>query len=78
MYEQAHGATIGSGAIVLNDALCENLFAAYVCVLNGKFVKCFPLPINYYFLMFTLGIFLIIDGLAHLLIVSDVWRVSDE
>ena len=43
LYEQAHRASIGSGAIALNDALCENLFAAYVCVLNGKFVKCFPL-----------------------------------
>lgn len=36
LYEQAHGASIGSGAIALNDALCENLFALYVCVLNGK------------------------------------------
>lgn len=36
LYENAHGASIGSGAIALNDALCENLFALYVCVLNGK------------------------------------------
>jgi hypothetical protein len=36
LYEQAHGASIGSGAIALNDALCENLFALYVCVLNGN------------------------------------------
>lgn len=35
LYEQAHQASIGSGAIALNDALCENLFALYVCVLNG-------------------------------------------
>ena len=41
LYEKAHGASIGSGAIALNDALCENLFALYVCVLNGK--------INFYF-----------------------------
>ncbi|EFX81259.1 hypothetical protein DAPPUDRAFT_317827 [Daphnia pulex] len=38
LYEQAHGASIGSGAIALNDALCENLFAMYVCVLNGIFL----------------------------------------
>ena len=38
LYEQAHGASIGSGAIALNDALCENLFALYVCVLNGKLI----------------------------------------
>jgi len=38
LYDQAHGASIGSGAIALNDALCENLFALYVCVLNGKFL----------------------------------------
>ncbi|KAI9554203.1 hypothetical protein GHT06_019475 [Daphnia sinensis] len=38
LYEQAHGASIGSGAIALNDALCENLFALYVCVLNGIFL----------------------------------------
>ena len=37
LYEQAHGASIGSGAIALNDALCENLFALYVCVLNGNY-----------------------------------------
>ena len=36
LYDQAHGASIGSGAIALNDALCENLFALYVCVLNGN------------------------------------------
>jgi len=36
LYEHAHGASIGSGAIALNDALCENLFALYVCVLNGN------------------------------------------
>jgi hypothetical protein len=36
LYEKAHGASIGSGAIALNDALCENLFALYVCVLNGN------------------------------------------
>ncbi len=36
LYEKAHGASIGSGAIALNDALCENLFALFVCVLNGK------------------------------------------
>ncbi len=36
LYEQAHEASIGSGAIALNDALCENLFALYVCVLNGN------------------------------------------
>jgi hypothetical protein len=36
LYEEAHGASIGSGAIALNDALCENLFALYVCVLNGN------------------------------------------
>ena len=36
LYEKAHGASIGQGAIALNDALCENLFALYVCVLNGK------------------------------------------
>ena len=35
LYQQAHGASIGAGAIALNDALCENLFALYVCVLNG-------------------------------------------
>ena len=39
LYEEAHGASIGSGAIALNDALCENLFALYVCVLNGSFLK---------------------------------------
>ncbi|XP_046641474.1 E3 ubiquitin-protein ligase RNF213-like [Daphnia pulicaria] len=38
LYEKAHGASIGSGAIALNDALCENLFALYVCVLNGIFL----------------------------------------
>ncbi|XP_057375006.1 uncharacterized protein LOC130695963 [Daphnia carinata] len=38
LYEQAHGASIGSGAIAFNDALCENLFALYVCVLNGIFL----------------------------------------
>ncbi|KAI9554792.1 hypothetical protein GHT06_020069 [Daphnia sinensis] len=38
LYENAHGASIGSGAIALNDALCENLFALYVCVLNGIFL----------------------------------------
>jgi hypothetical protein len=37
LYEQKHGASIGSGAIALNDTLCENLFASvYVCVLNGN------------------------------------------
>jgi len=36
LYEKAQGASIGSGAIALNDALCENLFALYVCVLNGN------------------------------------------
>lgn len=36
LYKEAHGASIGSGAIALNDALCENLFALYVCVLNGN------------------------------------------
>jgi hypothetical protein len=50
LYEKAHGASIGSGAIALNDALCENLFALYVCVLNGNnfasmdsviFISCF-------------------------------------
>ena len=35
LYEKARGPTIGCGAIALNDALCENLFALYVCVLNG-------------------------------------------
>ena len=38
LYKKAHGASIGSGAIALNDALCENLFALYVCVLNGMHV----------------------------------------
>jgi len=38
LYKEAHGATIGSGAISLNEALCENLFALYVCVLNNIFV----------------------------------------
>ena len=37
LYKEAHGASIGSGAIALNEALCENLFALYVCVLNGIF-----------------------------------------
>lgn len=37
LYVHAQGASIGSGAIALNDALCENLFALFVCVLNGKF-----------------------------------------
>jgi hypothetical protein len=41
LYEQAHGASIGSGAIALNDALCENLFALYVCVLNGTLMFIF-------------------------------------
>jgi hypothetical protein len=50
LYEIANGASIGSGAIALNDALCENLFALYVCVLNGNnfasmdsviFISCF-------------------------------------
>ena len=36
LYEEVHGASIGSGAIALNEALCENLFALYVCVLNGN------------------------------------------
>ena len=36
LYLKAHGASIGSGAIALNDALCENLFALYVCIINGK------------------------------------------
>ncbi len=35
LYDRTRGASIGSGAIALNDALCENLFALYVCVLNG-------------------------------------------
>ncbi|EFX79196.1 hypothetical protein DAPPUDRAFT_245292 [Daphnia pulex] len=39
LYEQKQGASIGSGAIALNDALCENLFASvYVFVLNGIFL----------------------------------------
>ena len=38
LYKEARGASIGSGAIALNEALCENLFALYVCVLNGIFV----------------------------------------
>jgi hypothetical protein len=38
LYVEARGASIGSGAVALNDALCENLFALYVCVLNGIFV----------------------------------------
>lgn len=38
LFEAAHGASIGSGAVALNDALCENLFALYVCVLNGIFL----------------------------------------
>ena len=39
LYAEARGGTsIGSGAIALNGALCENLFALYVCVLNGIFV----------------------------------------
>ena len=42
LYEEAHGASIGSGAICLNDALCENLFALYVCVLNGKYNSTIP------------------------------------
>ena len=43
LYEQAHGASasIGSGAIALNDALCENLFALYCCVLNGTLLSIF-------------------------------------
>lgn len=36
LYKYAHGASIGSGAVALNDALCENLFGLFVCVLNGK------------------------------------------
>lgn len=36
LFEEEHGASIGSGAIALNEALCENLFALYVCVLNGN------------------------------------------
>ena len=36
LFEEDHGASIGSGAIALNEALCENLFALYVCVLNGN------------------------------------------
>lgn len=35
-HRHAHSASIGAGAIALNDALCENLFALYVCVLNGN------------------------------------------
>jgi E3 ubiquitin-protein ligase RNF213 len=38
LYKEARGASIGSGAIALNEALCENLFALYICVLNGIFV----------------------------------------
>ena len=38
LYKEARGASIGSGAVALNEALCENLFALYVCVLNGIFV----------------------------------------
>ena len=38
LFDQAHGASIGCGAIALNDALCENLFALYVCVLNRIFL----------------------------------------
>ena len=54
LYEQAHGASIGSGAIALNDALCENLFALYVCVLNGTLMFIFGnnheiLIFSYYF-----------------------------
>lgn len=41
LYDKAHGASIGSGAIALNDALCENLFALYVCVLNGNLFNLF-------------------------------------
>jgi hypothetical protein len=48
LYDEAHGASIGNGAIALNDALCENLFALYVCVLNGI---SFALPFNYYFII---------------------------
>ncbi len=51
LYEKAHGASIGSGAIALNDALCENLFALFVCVLNGmKFktiLKCFVIGLRH-------------------------------
>lgn len=36
-HKHAHSVSIGAGAIALNDALCENLFALYVCVLNGNF-----------------------------------------
>ena len=36
LYGLANEASIGSGVIALNDALCENLFALYVCVLNGN------------------------------------------
>ena len=34
--DMAKGASIGSGAIALNDALCENLLGLFVCVLNGN------------------------------------------
>jgi len=33
----SRSATIGAGVVALNDALCENLFALYVCVLTGTF-----------------------------------------
>jgi hypothetical protein len=48
LYDKAHGASIGSGAIALNDALCENLFALYVCVLNGNNFSSINLCDNFY------------------------------
>jgi hypothetical protein len=56
LYEQAHGASIGSGAIALNDALCENLFALYVCVLNGTLM--FIFGNNYEILIFSYYFFI--------------------
>jgi hypothetical protein len=53
LYEQKQGASIGSGAIALNDALCENLFASvYVFVLNGN---------NHYFFLAEFYHMLFID-----------------
>lgn len=61
LYKHAHGASIGSGAVALNDALCENLFGLFVCVLNGK--QSPILPFFKLFLLLTyLGIFVIIVG----------------
>ena len=54
LYAEAHGASIGNGAIALNDALCENLFALYVCVLNGIMIPLIRKNIFLLILLFCL------------------------